>query len=121
MKKILVVDDEPVMLSLMSRMLPAADYGVITAVDAEEATHRMAERGTASFDAILMDGLEGAGPPLVRVIRESGFRGPIVSISNNPDVKPRLMEAGCSHECDFKPHLRDKLIPFLNNLLNPGA
>lgn len=55
--------------------------------------------------AILMDGcvdVQGARPDtldLIRTIRSSGWRGPIISITSLPDLWPAMNKAGCTAYC----------------------
>src|SRR5580704_3828499 len=52
MSKILVIDDDPVVLHTLTRMLQAQGHEVLTADDAEDALHKLT---TARPDAVLMD------------------------------------------------------------------
>jgi CheY-like chemotaxis protein len=81
-RQILVVDDEPVVLALTSRMLRDAEYGVLQASSAREAL-RLLEAGDPSVDLVLTDVVmpETDGRMLGRLIAELYPRLPVAYMS----------------------------------------
>ncbi len=87
---VLIVDDEPTMLSGARRTLVAAGYRVSTASRAEEALERL-EKG--DIDAVLTDiqmpGLDGIG--FLRAIRERDTDLPVVLMTGNPRIDSAIL------------------------------
>jgi CheY-like chemotaxis protein len=81
-RQILVVDDEPVVLALTSRMLRDAEYGVLQASSAREAL-RLLEAGDPSVDLVLTDVVmpETDGRMLGRLICERYPHLPVAYMS----------------------------------------
>lgn len=56
------------------------------------------------FAAVLMDGCltghELETEPLVRLLRDGGFPGPVIATSSRSEFQERLLAAGCDHACD---------------------
>jgi len=94
--RILVADDEPMILSVITRVLERRGHEVHGAVSAPEAISLM---GAHSFDAALVDaGMPGDGLTVLHELsQDPGFEGQIVlmtgglaadpSIKVDPDVK----------------------------------
>lgn len=118
-KRILIVDDEPAIASLLTRQFERAGYEMASACSVSAALALLVEQ-KYRFDAILLDGMEGDAVPFATEIRERGFPGPIVCVSNNPDIASQMMKPGrCTHEFDYKPRNLSGLIAFVGTLLAP--
>lgn len=83
--RLLVVDDEPFVLSYLTRTLTARGHEVVTATDGDTALQRLQ---TGSFELVLSDltmpGVDGVG--FLRAARERDSDLPIVLITGNPDL-----------------------------------
>jgi CheY-like chemotaxis protein len=81
MSRILVVDDDPISLDLLSNALGKAGYDVSTATDGWQAC-RILER--EQFDALITDEIMSAmnGLELCRFARELGLELPIILITS---------------------------------------
>ncbi|RMF73662.1 MAG: PAS domain S-box protein [Alphaproteobacteria bacterium] len=86
--RILVVDDDPDILDLASRILQLGGHEVITASGVKEALARYEQE---SCDLVLTDYAmgDGTGEELVRCLRKKGFGGPILVMSGHVD--PQLI------------------------------
>ena len=82
---VLVVDDEPVVLTVTSRMLTSAGYGVIQALSAREAL-RVLELGDPRIDLVITDVVmpETDGRALGRLIGEQHPAVPVLYMSAYP-------------------------------------
>jgi CheY-like chemotaxis protein len=82
---VLVVDDEPAILSLVRDVLAEQGYPVETAANGEEALEAMARRRPAVvFLDMYMPVLDGEG--VVRAMRERGFDAPVVALTAGPSA-----------------------------------
>ena len=83
MKRVLVVDDEPDLLDLVSAMLGHEGFSVATAANAEEALRQLADGG---FDVVVTDvQMPGAdGFELLEIVRESEWGVPVILVSAYP-------------------------------------
>jgi EAL domain-containing protein (putative c-di-GMP-specific phosphodiesterase class I) len=83
--RILLVDDEPFVLSSYTRLLRTLGYEVETAADGREAVDRIA-RG--AYDVVVSDiampGLDGLA--LLRAVRERDLDVPVVLMTGGPDL-----------------------------------
>lgn len=79
---ILLVDDDPAVLSVSQKILERYGYAVVAAGDAEEAVRRYEERGS-ELDLLITDVVlpTRSGPRLVEGLRESGANLPVIFIS----------------------------------------
>jgi signal transduction histidine kinase/ActR/RegA family two-component response regulator len=90
-QKVLVVDDDPVVLEVTTDMLRQLDYCVIEAVSGQQALNRLDEVGELPDLVILdyvMPGMNGVA--LARLLRDRGITCPIVLATGYAD----LTEAG---------------------------
>lgn len=92
----------------------------IFAQNVPEGRARYAEHNGA-FDLIIMDGcLNSDGNPdgcdLTREFRQQGFRGSMLTASNNSDMNNFLMQSGCSHKAKNKHQVAVIAIDLLNAL-----
>ena len=87
--RVLVVDDEPVLLRAYVRWLEAGGYAVESATDGRAAATLVAEN---SFDVIVSDiampGMDGI--QLLRTVRERDFDVPIILITGTPAVETAI-------------------------------
>ena len=101
MHRILIVDDDPIILGIYRRMLRAAGFNVTIANDGKEASDLL---NTDSFDIVLLDlGLPGKSG--LEILKTLGARGllekmPVIAFTNSylPDVINQVKEAGAK-EC----------------------
>jgi CheY-like chemotaxis protein len=121
MARILVVEDNPQNLKLVSVLLRSAGHEVVPALDAEEAEKAI---GKALPDLILMDlGLPGKdGYSLTRELRERPGTShlPILAVTSfaMKGDEQRAMEAGCTSYLT-KPVDRVTLLDRVAQLLGP--
>lgn len=84
--RILIVDDEPRLLEVLTAMLEAEGYSVETAGDGRAAVRILGQR---PFDLVLTDimmpGLDGL--QLLRAVRERDLDVPVVLMTGNPNVE----------------------------------
>lgn len=90
--RLLLVDDDPFMLGVQSRMLRAMGYAVIDTAASADAALRLLGEGRAAVDVVIcdlnmpdIDGLE-----LLRRLGDSGFRGDVILLSGEG---PRIIHA----------------------------
>ncbi len=82
---ILIVDDEPMVLSTMRRSLESSGYQVVCASNGDEAVHTLRDRA-ADIDLAIVDltiGDRGA-PPVVAALRQIKDALPVLLISGYP-------------------------------------
>ncbi len=84
-RKILIVDDEPVLLQSMRLALQAGDRRIDIAASGEEAVRLEAENSYAVIVAdLMMPGLSGLD--LLRTLKERGSRARLILISGYPTI-----------------------------------
>ncbi len=90
MDKILVVDDEPAIVTLLQYNLEQAQYRVSTASDGEEA---VAKAMATDYQCIILDlmlpKLDGYG--VTRRLRESGVHTPIIMLTAKDDEMDKII------------------------------
>ncbi|MFM7319890.1 MAG: response regulator transcription factor, partial [Armatimonadota bacterium] len=88
--KVLVVDDEPALVEVISYNLKAAGFEVVSAGDADEALRRF--RSDAP-DVVVLDVMlpSGSGFDVCRMIRQSGSRVPILMLTARIAESDRVM------------------------------
>ena len=100
-KHVLVVDDEELVRSLLSRVLSRAGFFVTTVADATEALALLTNRCSVPvpFDVLLTDfNLPGiTGLDLVDALRADGVRLPCLLMSGSPDgmLASEALSRGC--------------------------
>ena len=84
METILVVDDEPMIRSMMDSALSAIGYTVVVAGSVREAIDLL-EGGAFRFGAIVTDYNlgDGSGRDIVNSVRASGLKAPTIVISGS--------------------------------------
>jgi DNA-binding response OmpR family regulator len=111
-RKVLVADDEPALLRLISRLLTRAGHEVVQVEDGNDALAALRERG-ANLDVALIDvGLppSGAGP-LLHEIHDAGCKVAAVLISGNRlDAETRGLLDACGGAFLAKPFAPDGLL-----------
>jgi two-component system cell cycle sensor histidine kinase/response regulator CckA len=119
--RVLLADDEPALLRVLSRALRKAGFDVIEAVNGEEARAVFArERGR--IDAAVLDAVmpRGDGPSVARAIRSSGRAVPVVIMSGYVASALDSIEPVCDRflakPCDPK-----LLVSTLQELMNESA
>ena len=99
--KVLVVDDEPEVLDLLSRALRRDGHAVATALAADEAREQLSDE---DFSVVVLDVALGeeSGVELCRELRREGNRIPILLLTAHGEVAQRVagFEAGAD---DFVP------------------
>lgn len=124
-KRLLIVDDNPADLRVAQQMLGAWSRRVDGAADGLKAVSIVAEslKSGSAFDAIVLDyympGMDG--PATARMIRASGYRGPILAVSANPSegTRSNSHKAGCAAFLP-KPIPWTELITVLRALAQPS-
>lgn len=116
--RILIIEDDLGWQTKYRTELPPT-VEIIEVTDHETAATVVAQlvNGTTTFDAIVFDGcLYGDNfdtAPYVRILKDSGFTGPMIATSSNPSVRTWLLEAGCTYEARHKetiPRLLKKIL-----------
>lgn len=86
-RRILVVDDEPGIRQLLTDLLSAPGYEVVTAGNGHEAVERLQD---SPFDAIVTDlnmpGMDGIG--LLRWMKQNGRKEKVVVMTGSPMHNP---------------------------------
>ncbi len=118
--RILVVDDEPVILQVMINYLTLEGYDVVTAASGTDALQRIEE---SSFDLVLLDVMlpRMSGYEVCRLIREkhSIYNLPVLMLTarNKPEDIVAGLEAG-ANDYLTKPVNRQELLARVNSLLS---
>ncbi len=115
--KILLVDDEPAILKVLSIKLRVSDYEVITALSGEEALRLVeSERPGIVLLDIILPGIDGF-QVLQKVRLHSDL--PIIAFSARSENGQKALSLGAS---DFltKPFDVDELVRRIEGLLCPG-
>ncbi len=113
MQKILVVDDEPAIVTLLSYNLTQANYDVETAMNGNDA---LALATSQTFDAILLDlmlpGMDGV--EVTRKLRQERIATPIIMITAKTDEFDKVfgLEIGAD-DYITKPLVPEKSLPDL--------
>ncbi len=120
-KRILVVDDEAVVLGAVSKALRKTDYLIDTVQSADEALKLLAE---SSYDVVLTDlmmpGISGLG--LMQRMRDMGAAAKTIMITGYPAVKSalRAKQLG-AFEYVTKPFTRQELLSVVVRALRRGV
>jgi diguanylate cyclase (GGDEF)-like protein/PAS domain S-box-containing protein len=115
--RLLVVDDEPLILEGITRLLAARNYDVVAAGGGREA---LAAIGRQQFDAILLDlGMPDlSGSEVLRFVVDHGIDTPVIVVSGDStiDAAIRALRGGAA---DFvrKPYEPEELLRRLDNTL----
>ena len=96
-ERILIVEDEPALVDLMSMLLRSSGYTVQAIPDGAEALSHVL-RSDTQFDAVLLDlNLPGAsGTEVLKLLRQQRPKVPVVVVSGNltPDIITQLHDLG---------------------------
>ncbi|MBZ5516404.1 MAG: response regulator [Acidobacteriia bacterium] len=118
--RILIVDDDPYFLRVLSRILSGESFQVTTAEGASQATQILGEK---SFDLIISDLRlpDGDGLSILQEIRKAGSEIPVVILTAYGEVDNYLeaMNAGATEYLN-KPVKSDELIAVVRNCLRAG-
>ena len=115
--RILVVDDEPLILEGLSRLLATVNYDVIVAQGGCDAIIAI---GKQQFDIILLDlGMPDlSGSEVLRFIADRGVDTPVIVVSGESSIDAAInaLRAGA---CDFvrKPYESEELLRRIDNTL----
>ena len=113
-KKIIVVDDEPKILRLVSVKLRVSGYDVVATSDGEEALRLIrSERPDVLLLDIIMPGMDGFD--VLEIVR--GFSDiPVIVFSARPESSPKAISLGAN---DFlaKPFDADDLVKRIDTLV----
>ncbi len=87
MEEILVVDDEPMILSMMENVLSMMGYSVTGAGSVEEAIELIA-RSPGRFDALITDYnlVDGTGSDIMETIKSNDSETPVILMTGSPNV-----------------------------------
>ena len=101
--KVLVVDDEPLVLCILTRILKNAGYQVYPANSSSEALGILVH--TPSLDAVILDRAmpEMDGEELAKTIRAGSPTVPIIMVSGNPDAITHLHQLDATLAKPFHP------------------
>jgi len=98
---VLIVDDDNDIHSMFGRRFERAQIAVVSARSLDEAEQIINER-LNDFSCILVDGcLNGDYPdtrPLIEMIVERGFKGPLIAMSSARDYRDWMVDWGCTHK-----------------------
>ena len=117
LRKVLVVDDDPVVRTSFDRVLSSKGYAVITAENGEEALRKLnEEKYDVVYTDIRMPGM--SGPELQDKLKRRGRAIPIVFITGYGDV-PMAVNAVKKGAFDFieKPFNDQALLVLIDNAL----
>ena len=115
--RILIVDDEPLILEGLGRLLAARDYEVILALGGCDALIAI---GKQQFDVVLLDlGMPDLdGNAVLRFIADHGVDTPVIVVSGESSIDAAIsaLRAGA---CDFvrKPYESEELLRRIDNTL----
>ncbi len=122
MKKILVLDDDEFILTMIIAALDPAFYQVVTCLTVAEAERHMAE---TAFDAVISDVSlpDKDGLAFVKDIRAAGNQVPILMISGedfSKSGKSHTLNTIClyANEVLGKPITKGKLLSTLNEMMD---
>ena len=119
--RILIVDDDPYFLRVLSRILTGENFQVKTAEGAVEATQILEEN---SFDLVISDLRlpDGDGLSILQEIRKSGSEIPVVILTAYGEVDSYLeaMNAGATEYLN-KPVKSEELLAVVRSCLRPRA
>jgi CheY-like chemotaxis protein len=118
-KRILVVDDEEPVRSVVRMVLASAGYDVAEAQDGEEAIRQVARRSSA-FDAVLLDqNMPGmSGVETFCLLREHIAASKIVLLSGMLGLEPETVAAIGAQRFLPKPFINSELIEIVNEAVN---
>lgn len=115
--RILIVDDDPYFLRVLSRILSSENFEVSTASGASEASQVLRDK---PFDVVISDLRlpDGDGLSLLQGIREAGSAVPVVILTAYGEVDSYLaaMNAGAAEYLN-KPIKSDELISVVRSCL----
>ncbi len=118
MKRVVVVDDDPAMLSAISYMLSAMDFETIAFASAEALLEpgRLTEMDCALVDVRLGPGMDGLA--LLTALQLRGTAAPVIIMTGHADVPlaVRAMRAGATNFIE-KPFSGDALLALLADAL----
>jgi CheY-like chemotaxis protein len=118
--KILVVDDSPEFLSLVSRLLAAHHASVVTSENGFAAVEKALHE---DFDLILMDLKMPVmdGLSATKRLREAGYQKPIIAMSASDRLEDyeKCLKAGCTDEVT-KPIASKKLMSLISQYSHTG-
>lgn len=87
--RVLIVDDEPTLLTMLGRMLTAWGYEAITAPDGQEALRRLSnERFDAVVSDITMPGMDGL--EMLAAVRAHDMDLPVILITGYPSLETAM-------------------------------
>ena len=119
---LMLVDDEPAQLRLISALAQRAGWRTVTAASADVALARLSSRDGAVLDAILIDSSAGDVSELIAALRSRRASIPILLLTatNSVDHAVAAMRAGAS---DFlvKPIAPERLIAALDMAVKQGV
>ncbi len=119
--RILIVDDDPYFLRVLSRILTGENFQVKTAEGAVEAAQILQEN---SFDLVISDLRlpDGDGLSILQQIRKSGSEIPVVILTAYGEVDSYLeaMNAGATEYLN-KPVKSEELLVVVRSCLRPRA
>ncbi|MBN1673072.1 MAG: response regulator [Kiritimatiellae bacterium] len=121
MARILIVDDEPDILSVLESILAGAGHEVVAASNGAEAMARLREQAVdLVISDINMPGVDGLD--LLRAVREDGARIPIVLLTG--DAKPETATRSLKYNVfDYlvKPPRRAQILDTVDRALQAAA
>ena len=85
--RVLLVDDDPAIIAVLSRLLAQAGYAVTTALDGQQALEHL--RSQHAFDVVVSDlNMPGAdGLSVLQTVREGDPDLPVVLLTGDPDIE----------------------------------
>lgn len=119
---VLAVDDEPLLVQLVTRILRNAGCRVVTAADAEAARAAYAAE-PEGFDAVLVDaGIppQGAAPLLRALLAMRSETGVVVMSGTDPDPELRELVEGAGGAFVRKPFDAGALLRVLEEVARKG-
>ena len=121
-RTVLVADDEDLLLRLVSRLLRAAGFHVLTATCASDALKRLEEH-PGPVDALLLDVVLPGDPDgslLARLLRQRGEAGVVLTSGHSPDARVRQILEETRGRFLSKPFSPDALVRVVEDVA-PGS
>jgi CheY-like chemotaxis protein len=118
-RTVLVADDEDLLLRLVSRLLGAAGFQVLTATCASEALDLLEAR-REPVDALLLDVVLPGDPDgslMARLLRERGRAGVVLTSGHTPDQRVRRFLADHDGRFLSKPFAPEELVRAVEDVL----
>lgn len=121
-KRILVIDDDPGVLDVLSEFLTIKDFNVVCSKDGFEGLERV-EADPHGFDLIITDirmpFISGIG--LIQIVKEKYAHIPVVAITGEGEIAMESSLAARANVVLYKPFQLEAFTKIIRDLLSAGA